>query len=99
MRITIETDGEQVTKADFGTAANLQPSPAAMGTPAEPAAPPDVLALAATTGALNAGPAPAGAAHDTSAPHPFISPGPGISEAAQAAAISAGSAQSGKPCG
>ena len=97
MRITIEIDEK--------SGAVSSPSPAAPaaepGAPLQQAAPQppaDVLALAAASGAINAGPAPANASATTAAPDPFHSSVAAAVEA-HAGAVSAGSAVEAKPCG
>jgi hypothetical protein len=101
MRITIDIDGqptEGAKPASQGSPATPAPSPG--NSPASSSAPPEVLEIAATTGAINAGPAPtAVAAPSASAPQAFHSQGAGFSHEEIASATSAGSAQSGKPCG
>ncbi len=109
MRITINIDGQQAdsVKTDAGSGggggqpgASMSAAEANQGVgQTSSGAPAEVLALAAATGAINAGPAPIAAGQQSAAPHPFLSPGSGMSETERAAATSGGSAQSGKPCG
>jgi len=99
MRITIDIDdksGNVSTNSGTGSGASANASGAnSTGASAE-TPPPDVLALAAATGAINGGPAPT--VTSGSAPHPFISRGGGMLEQEHAQAISAGSAAQAKPC-
>jgi hypothetical protein len=96
MRITIDIDGQQV-EADKPKAESMASGGASPTGGTTATAPSEVLALAAAIGAINAGPAPA-AAQSTAEPHAFHSQGAGLSHQEIAAAISAGSAQGGKPC-
>jgi hypothetical protein len=103
MRITIEIDEKSGTvSAESGAALTGVAPPGWGATPPAAASvagpPPDVLALAAATGAINAGPAPTFLGPSDSAPHPFISQGGRLSSTSPSAAISAGPAAQGKPC-
>jgi hypothetical protein len=105
MRITIEIDEKSGTAPANSSVAITGSAPSSPG-PATPAVspasgpPPDILAVAAATGAINAGPAPTLSQTNDSAPHPFISQGDGMpGSMATTAAISAGSAAQSKPCG
>lgn len=113
MKITIELDGVPTPTGSTGSGPakpevsvgtesgvgaqsfEAQPASAASTTP-----PPEVLATAAKLGAFNAGPAPTeGELRGASAPNLYHSQGAGPAIHEIASAMSAGSAQSGKPCG
>ena len=99
MRITIEID-EKTGSAATSSAPETQVAASAPSVPAAPSLdspPSDVLALAAASGAINAGPAPTSSGSTDSAPHPFVSSG-ATPQATPAAALSAGSAAQAKPC-
>ena len=93
MRVTIEIDeksgGTAITpnnSASTGFAGADTVSSASALSP-----PPEVLAIAAATGALNGGPAPNASGSLDAAPHPFHARG-AMSEVAHAEAISGGTA-------
>jgi hypothetical protein len=95
MRVTIEIDEKSGSTA-------ITPSTASAGTGSSgadtassasaPSPPPEVMAIAAATGALNGGPAPGASGTTDSGPHPFHSRGAAVSDATHAAAVSGGEA-------
>lgn len=101
MRITIEIDeksGTAAANSSMAITGTALSGPGAAGPASGP--PPNVLAVAAATNALDGGPAPVLSGADDSAPHPFISLRGGTQgSTATTAAISAGSAAQSKPCG
>ena len=95
MRVTIEIDeksGSSGTTSNTASGSSSSPGADAVSTASTVSPPPDVLAIAAATGAINGGPAPGTSGSTDSAPHPFHSRGGAMSEAAHAAAISGGAA-------
>jgi hypothetical protein len=95
MRVTIEIDEKSgnvaTTAATPSGSAGSQTAETVSAAPVL-TPPPDVLAIAAATGAINGGPAPDTSGSTASAPHPFQSRGGAMSEVAHAAAISGGAA-------
>jgi hypothetical protein len=92
MRVTIEIDeksGSTATTANIVSGSTSTPGVNAVSTASPP---PDVLEIAAATGAINGGPAPGASGSTDSGPHPFHSRGGAMSDAAHAAAISGGAA-------
>jgi hypothetical protein len=88
MRVTIEIDEKSGSTA-------ITPSTGSSGADTASSAstpPPEVLAIAAATGALNGGPAPGASGSTDSGPHPFHSRGGAVSDATHAGSISGGEA-------
>lgn len=95
MRVTIEIDEKSGSSAITPSAASGSTSSpgtdtASSGPTLSP--PPEVMAIAAATGALNGGAAPNTSGSTDSAPHPFHSRGAAVSDATHAAAVSGGEA-------
>jgi hypothetical protein len=72
-RITIEVDAAGGVSQTSSTQGSAQAQTQAQSSPGAAAVPADILAKAAATRALNAGPAPSMGGSTPSAPQPFIS--------------------------
>ena len=92
MRVTIEIDEKSGNAATTANTVSGSTSSPAADTVSTASPPPDVLEIAAATGAINGGPAPGTSGSTGSGPHPFHSRGGAMSEAAHAAAVSGGAA-------
>jgi hypothetical protein len=92
MRVTIEIDEKSGSAATTANTISGSTSTPRADTVSTASPPPDVLEIAAATGAINGGPAPGTSGSTDSGPHPFHSRGGAMSEAAHAAAISGGEA-------
>jgi hypothetical protein len=91
MRVTIEIDEKSGSTAITPSTGSSGADTASSASTLSP--PPEVMAIAAATGALNGGPAPGASGSTDSGPHPFHSRGGAMSEATHAAAVSGGAAE------